>query len=75
LFSPISEYGAVGSVSVLGIEGHGFESRYSENNRVVMAFTFFFFLNLISSLVFTVYNPVYAAFFLIMTFFFAAILI
>lgn len=59
----------------MGIEGHGFEPRYSENNIVVMSFIFFFLLNLISSLVFTVYNPVYAAFFLIMTFFFAAILI
>jgi NADH-quinone oxidoreductase subunit J len=32
----------------------------------------FFLLNLTSSLVFTVYNPVYAAFFLIMTFFLSA---
>jgi NADH-quinone oxidoreductase subunit J len=35
----------------------------------------FFFLNLISALVFTVYNPVYAAFWLIITFFLSAILI
>jgi len=40
-----------------------------------MSFSFFLLLNLISSLVFTVYNPVYAAFFLILTFFFSAILI
>lgn len=40
-----------------------------------MIISFFFFLNLISALVFTVYNPVYAAFWLIMTFFISAILI
>lgn len=40
-----------------------------------MVLTLFFLLNLISSLVFTVYNPVYAAFWLIMTFFCSASLI
>ena len=40
-----------------------------------MIISFFLLLNLISALVFTVYNPVYAAFWLIMTFFLSAILI
>lgn len=42
---------------------------------IFMIFSFFLLLNLISALVFTVSNPVYAAFWLIMTFFLSAILI
>ena len=72
-FFYFSEYSAVGSVSVLGIEGHVFKSHYSDFKILLimeLLHSFLVSLLLISS-IFVIFaeNPVHSVLFLILSFF------
>ena len=71
----VTEYGVVGSVSVLGIEGHVFKSHYSDlfiflkMQTLSLLHSFLLVVLTFSSImVFFSYNPIYSVLFLILSF-------
>jgi NADH-quinone oxidoreductase subunit J len=73
-FSLNTEYSVVGSASVLGIEGHVFDSHYSDNKVMEhqLHYCLLIILSFSSFLVFMSRNPMHSLLYLVLTFFSAA---